>query len=210
MTDLEKLEYRIYEISYKHKLAHLGSCLSALPIIDEIYKKKNLDDIFVLSAGHSGIALYAVLEQLYGHDAEELFIKHGVHPCRDIANHIYLSTGSLGIGLAIATGMAISNPKHDVYVLLSDGECAEGIVWEALRYIGNNKINNIKVYLNVNGYGAYSKIDPNEIIEKVELFLPSVKSRITTEYKAPFLSGLDAHYYVMNDNDWDWVKQNYK
>ena len=77
MVDLKK---RILEIAYKHKLSHLGSYLSAVDIIEEIYKKKNKEDIFILSSGHAALALYVVIEKYEGKNAEELFIKHGGHP----------------------------------------------------------------------------------------------------------------------------------
>ena len=93
MVDLKK---RILEIAYKHKLSHLGSYLSAVGIVDEIYKTKGADDIFILSSGHAALALYVCLEKYEGADAEELFLKHGGHPHRDEFNGIYCSTGSLG------------------------------------------------------------------------------------------------------------------
>ena len=77
------LKNRILEIAYKHKLSHLGSYLSAVGIIDEIYSNKNSEDIFILSSGHAALALYAVLEKYEGQNAEELFIKHGGHPHRN-------------------------------------------------------------------------------------------------------------------------------
>ena len=77
------LKKRILEIAYKHKLSHLGSYLSAVGIINEIYKFKKPEDIFILSSGHAALALYVVLEKYEGKNAEELFLKHGGHPHRD-------------------------------------------------------------------------------------------------------------------------------
>ena len=77
MVDLKK---RILDIAYKNKLSHLGSYLSAVDIIDKIYKKKNKEDIFILSSGHAALALYVVIEKYEGKDAEELFNKYGGHP----------------------------------------------------------------------------------------------------------------------------------
>ena len=65
MDKLKQLQKRILDISYHHKLGHLGSCLSALPIILEIYEKKEEDDIFILSSGHVALALYVVLEHFF-------------------------------------------------------------------------------------------------------------------------------------------------
>src|SRR4051812_33407854 len=111
------LKKRIIEISYKHKLSHLGSCLTAVDIIDEIFQVKKPNEKFVLSSGHAGLALYVVLEKyekkdfdgnLIPLDAEEIFEHHGTHPDRCKACHLDCSTGSLGQGLPIAVGMALA------------------------------------------------------------------------------------------------------
>ena len=52
------MDSRVIEIVHKNKIGHLGSCLTALPILEHIYKKKREKDIVVLSSGHAGIALY--------------------------------------------------------------------------------------------------------------------------------------------------------
>ena len=124
---IDKLNKRILDISIKHKLSHLGSCFTTLPIILEIFDKKKEGDSFVLSNGHSGLAYYVVLEHYYGIDAEMLLVKHGIHPERDLPNMIEVSTGSLGLGITIASGIALSNPSKKVYCIISDGESAEGL-----------------------------------------------------------------------------------
>ena len=86
---LNDLQKRILDISYKHKLSHLSSNLTAVGIIDEIYCLRKDNDPFILSSGHAGLALYVVLEKYYGLDAEKLFKKHGVHPNRDIKDKLY-------------------------------------------------------------------------------------------------------------------------
>lgn len=189
------LKRRILEISYKHKLSHLGSCLTAVDIIKEIYDTKKPDEPFVLSSGHAGLALYVVLEAKGGRSAEEIFKHHGVHPdrCRDCS--IDCSSGSLGHGLPIAVGMALSDRNRNVYALISDGECAEGSIWEAVRIKKERSLNNLKVYLNHNGYAAYRRTDPYDM-PKVDRLV-----RTNADY-LPFLKGLDAHYYTMTEDDY--------
>jgi len=199
MVNLKK---RILEIAYKHKLSHLGSYLSAVDIIDEIYKSKNKEDIFILSSGHAALALYVVLEKYEGKNAEELFLKHGGHPHRDEANGIYCSTGSLGLGITVAVGRALANKNRKVHVLISDGESAEGSVWEALRFIQENNLTNIEVYVNVNGYAAYDKVDTKYLVDRLEAFLPKINIRYTSVNQYPFLKGLNAHYHVMSKEDY--------
>ena len=196
------LKKRILEIAHKHKLGHLGSYLSAVPIIDEIYRNKSSEDIFILSSGHAALALYVVLEKYEGKNAEELFIKHGGHPHRDEKNGIYCSTGSLGLGITVAVGRALANKNRKVYVLISDGESAEGSVWEALRFIKESNLSNIEIYVNVNGYAAYDKVDVKYLVDRLKVFLPTINIRYTSVNQYSFLRGLNAHYHVMSEEDY--------
>jgi transketolase len=199
MVNLKK---RILEIAYKHKLSHLGSYLSAVDIIEEIYKIKNEDDIFILSSGHAALALYVILEKYEGKNAEELFLKHGGHPHRNENDKIYCSTGSLGLGITVAVGRALANKNRKVHVLISDGESAEGSVWESLRFIKENNLSNIKVYVNINGYAAYDKVDVKYLVDRLESFLPGINIRYTSVNQYPFLRGLNAHYHIMSEKDY--------
>lgn len=194
---------RLLEISYKHRLSHLGSCLSCIKIIENIYNVKKEEDIFILSNGHAGLALYVVLENKYGINAEDLLIKHGIHPCYDEINKIYCSTGSLGIGVAIAGGIALADRSRTVYCLISDGECAEGILWETLAFKTRERLDNLKIHVNMNGWSAYSKIDCNDLTKKLECFCPAIIIHNTSSDVLPFLNGMDAHYYVMTEEDYE-------
>lgn len=196
------LKKRILEIAYKNKLSHLGSYLSSLEIIEEIYKTKKSEDIFILSSGRAALALYVVLEAYEGRNAEELFKKHGGHPHRDEKNGLFCSTGSLGLGITVAVGRALANPKRKVYVLISDGESAEGSIWEALRFIHDQNIKNIEIYVNINGYAAYDKIDPEYLSNRLVAFLPNINLRYTSVNQYPFLKGINAHYHVMSEEDY--------
>src|ERR1051326_4387897 len=133
---MNELKKRILEISVKHKLAHVGSNLTAVNILDEIAQKawtnKYVVDVdsIIVSAGHAGLALFVVREKYLGDDAEFLLQEHGIHAPM---------FGSLGHGIGIAVGKALADRSADVYCLISDGECMEGSVWEALRLA--NKFN---------------------------------------------------------------------
>jgi transketolase N-terminal domain/subunit len=85
---MNSLHKRILAISADKKLSHLGSNLTAVNIIDEIYKNKESNDSFILSSGHAGLALYVVLEKYFNINAEMLLEKHGIHPCKDLKNRI--------------------------------------------------------------------------------------------------------------------------
>ena len=200
VIDLKK---RIVEIAYKHKLGHLGSYLSSVEIVDEIYSKMDKDDIFILSSGHASLAMYVCIEKYFGIDAEMLFLKHGGHPHRDEDNKIYCSTGSLGLGLPIALGRALANPNRKVWVLISDGEAAEGSIWESLKTIQELGINNIEVFVNINGLCAYKEVDVDYMSTRLKAFLPRIELRYTTVEQYPFLKGLNAHYHVMSEENYN-------
>jgi transketolase len=197
------LEKRVLEIAYKYKLSHLGSYFSSLGIIDNIFKNKESDEVFILSAGHCALALYVIIEKYYKVDAEELFIKHGGHPHRDERNYIYCSTGSLGLGLTVAVGRAMATPDKKVHCLISDGECAEGSIWESLKFIREQNLKNIEVHVNVNGYCAYDTVDTKYLIDRLKVFLPDIRIHKTKVGRFSFLRGLNAHYHIMNEEDYE-------
>lgn len=225
----EQKEIRRKILTYSHisHLSHIGSCLSAVDLIDAIYKVKRSEDKFILSNGHAGIALYFVLHK-YGHISKEKAIKKlYIHPDRNKKIGIHVSTGSLGQGLPIALGMALADKKKTIYCMVSDGECAEGSIWEALRVASDNKIGNIKIIVNANGWGAYDKVETGMLRKRLSAFgakvvivsghqtkdivkalrvktkNPLVVFAKTTSDQFPFLSGQDAHYYVMKDSDYE-------
>lgn len=209
------LKRRILEISYKHNLSHLGSCLTAVDIIEEIYQIKKPDERFVLSASHSALALYVVLEYHGLANAEELFLKSGVHADR-LETRVYIegtvdgyeepiacSGGSLGQAITIACGMALSDRTKNVWVLTSDGEMEEGSCWETLKIKSDEKLVNLKWFVNANGYGAYKKISTDTLEKRIHAFCEDVTVVRTSVKEFPVLKGLDAHYYVLNHEDYN-------
>ena len=189
---MNALHDRIIEISKKLNLSHLGSNLTSVDIIDEIYSIKKENEPFILSCGHAGLALYVVIEKYFGIDAESIFESHGTHPDRCESCKLYCSTGSLGHGLSIALGMALADRNRNVYCLISDGECAEGTIWETANVIRKYEVDNLKIYLNWNGWSAYDKVDTQMICTVVDI-LPYIKIR-ETKVEDYGLSGLSAHY----------------
>ena len=200
-----KLTRRLIDITYQERLSHLSSTLSALPIIEEIYAEREDDEVFILSNGHAGLALYVVLEKYYGVDPVDLVHKHGIHPNRDLENHLYCSTGSLGSGLPIAVGHALARPEKNVYCMISDGECAEGSIWEALRFINDNNIGNLHVYVNINGMGAYDMIDTHQLSHRLRAFLPRINLRFSDPPNWSFAKELLTHYYVLKPEDYEEI-----
>jgi transketolase N-terminal domain/subunit len=204
MKDLQ-LHKRLLKLLYDHNEEHVGSCFSCVDIIDQIFKNKSKNDIFILSNGHAAYALYCVLEKYYDHvDADELVRKHGGHPNLDKKNHIYCSTGSLGMGIMIGTGRAVADPSKTVHIMISDGESTEGSVWEALRYIEEKNVNNVEVYVNANGYACYDEMNVDYLERRCKAFLPRINFYRTDMETCPFpfLVGIDAHYIKINDEQY--------
>jgi len=202
--DLE-LKKLLLDLAFDHKLSHLGSYFSTIDIVDKIYssiRSAKSDDIFILSSGHAAAALYCVIEKYHGIPARMLFEKHGGHPHYDSEDKIHCSTGSLGMGITVAVGRALANPSRTVHCLISDGECAEGSIWEALRLIHDQDIKNIKVYVNINGYAAYDSVDRNYLKQRLLSFLPTINIFYTDVQHFSFLRGINAHYHVMDKSDY--------
>ena len=114
------------------------------------------------------------------------------------------------MGITVAVGRAVANPDRTVHCLISDGECAEGSVWEALKYIYENNLKNIKIYVNVNGYCAYDTVDTRYLVNRLQAFLPDINIIYTDVGVFPFLRGLNAHYHVMNKEDYQLAKKYFK
>jgi len=192
---MNKLYRRLLDICYENKLHHLGSYFSCLHIIDDIYKNKKEDDIFILSNGHAVVALYVILEEYYGLNAQELLDKYGEHPKRNELDRIHCSTGSLGMGICVAVGRAVGNPNRHVHVMISDGESNEGSVWEALRYISDSGMQNITVHVNANGWAAYDPVNIMLLEQRMRAFCPGrLKFHRTTVNYFGLDDSLHAHY----------------
>lgn len=195
---IKTLQRRVIDLSYELNLSHLSSNISSVPIIYEIYLNKKEDERFVLSQGHAGLALYVVLEYFYGYNAVEIYKKHGVHPCRDSSFCIDCSTGSLGQGMTVACGMAVSDPSKNVHVLISDGEFYEGCVFEALNFVDKYELNNLHIYVNLNGHGAIEEADGFKIYSKIKALVPDHKNT-SFYFSYPLdlkcVKGIECHYY---------------
>ena len=197
---LNELERRIIDISFKHGLSHIGSCLSTVNYLDEVYKVKSKNDPFILSNGHAGLALYVILEKYENKDAGYLLKKHGTHPNRDLKDGIYCSTGSLGMGLSVGVGMALTG--KNVYVLISDGECAEGSIWEALKIASDFELRNLKVTCIGNGYSALGKVDLSRLDARLNAFYPVEMVRPDMNKYPEYLQGLEGHYHIITEEEY--------
>ena len=150
------------------KSAHVGGALSCTELISILFTHfnlKNLEDDkrdrFILSKGHACLAYYSALSELGFISDEELktFEEDGSnllgHPVLNKKLGIEFSTGSLGMGLSIGIGLAIASEKKKLnfktFVLLGDGECNEGSIWEAAMFASAHKVDNIISTIDYNG-----------------------------------------------------------
>lgn len=160
----------ILTMVYESKSGHLGCSLCVVDILVALYfeimhinpKKpsENSRDRFLLSKGHAVAALYAVLAKRGFFPSSRLkgYLKNGSrlagHVTLDSSPGIEATFGSLGHGLSIGIGMALAvkneNLPSKVYVLIGDGECAEGSIWEGINFAGHHKINNLVMLLDNN------------------------------------------------------------
>ena len=176
------------------KSGHPGGSLSAVEILTALYfDEMNIDptnpkmedgDRFVLSKGHAAPVLYATLAQKGYFDKEELkgLRKTGRmlqgHPDMKGTPGVEMSTGSLGQGFSVACGMAMAskldNAPWRVYALLGDGECQEGIVWEAAMSAAHYKLDNMTAFLDYNGLQIDGNTDDvmslGSIVDKFKAF----------------------------------------
>ena len=109
--------------------------------------------------------------------------------------------------MPIAVGHALATPNKQVYCMISDGECAEGSIWEALRFIHDNKIDNLHVYVNINGMGAYDMVDSVQLAKRLQVFLPRINLRFSEPHKWSFAEDLLTHYYVLKPEDYAEITQ---
>ena len=151
---MNKLILKIIRLAFIGQEGHVPSALSILDLIDTVYKKyitKNKLNKFVLSKGHGSLALYVVLEKYKiiknVNTFCSYFSKYGGHPDKNKIKGVESSTGSLGHGFPFASGMAlgkkIKKESGKVFVLIGDGECNEGSIWETCLIANHHKLNNL-------------------------------------------------------------------
>lgn len=162
----EQLAWKIrrhgVEMTHLSGGSHIGAIMSVADIIAVLYTdvlnyipeepKWEDRDRFILSKGHAGAAIYAALAENGFFEVEELktHYQNGSRLSGHVSHHlpgVDFSTGSLGHGLSAGVGMAYAakkdRKKHKVYVVLGDGECDEGSVWEAVLFANHFRLNNL-------------------------------------------------------------------
>ena len=174
----KKVRVGIIEGTYHAKSGHPGGSLSIADILTYLYfEEMNVDpknpkdpnrDRFVLSKGHTAPALYATLAARGFFPEEDLATLRKIdsylqgHPDMKGTPGVDMSTGSLGLGISAACGMALSakyrGMDYRVYTVVGDGESEEGQVWEAAMFAAHYKLDNLVAFLDLNGLQIDGKI----------------------------------------------------
>lgn len=170
----DRIRRIVIEQSKRANVGHIGSSLSVADIVGTLHagvlRGAGPDDPerdrFVLSKGHASLALYAALHETGVIDGDELASfcvdgsRLGTHPDHVVPG-VDFSTGSLGHGLSIAAGSALaarlSGSARRTYVLMSDAECNEGSVWEAVMFAAHHGLSGLVLIVDVNGQQALGR-----------------------------------------------------
>ncbi len=203
MNDIKREELRVIaqkirlgaiECVYSANSGHPGGSLSIADILAYLYfEKMNINvnnpsdakrDRFVLSKGHTSPALYTALalKGFFSTDLLKTFRHEGSilqgHPDMKNVPGVDMSTGSLGLGVSSACGIALSakasGDTYRVYTILGDGEIEEGQVWEAAMFAAHYKLDNLTAFIDFNGLQIDGKVtevmNPTPIDEKFKAF----------------------------------------
>jgi transketolase len=183
----------IVDMTHRGGSSHVGSGLSIADILAVLYgdilsvdpsaPRHDDRDRFILSKGHAGAAVYAVLAETGFFEAEKLkdHYQNGSvlsgHVSHKGVPGVEFSTGSLGHGLSVAAGMAkaakLRQKSHKVFALLSDGECDEGSNWEAILFSSHHKLNNLVAIID---YNKIQSLDSVEATLGLEPFADKFKA----------------------------------
>ena len=165
----KEIKLDAFDMLNKKGGGHYGGSFSCAEILTNVfYNQKKDNDHFILSKAHAGVIYYSILAKknkiqkkllkTYGRENSKL----GVHGEHDLLDAVEFSCGSLGHGLSYACGLALANKikkkKNKIFVLIGDGECQEGSIWEAAMFAGHNKLKNLLVYLDNNKKQSSGKV----------------------------------------------------
>ena len=203
ILDLKKkaveLRKRTWELIYNHKNGHTGSDLSCTDILVALYysvMNQNKDnfgqkdvDTYIQSKGHAVEIWYEVLADKGYIDRNDLEKRYSTfnspyigHPTTDVKG-MEFHTGSLGHGLGLGVGVALAakmynSPKH-TYVLMGDGEQAEGSIWEAAMSAGNYNLDNLTAIVDGNDVGALVDVltKPNDTNKPRMIIANTIKGK---------------------------------
>tara|TARA_B100001250_G_C19815634_1_gene798173 strand:- start:436 stop:1197 length:762 start_codon:yes stop_codon:yes gene_type:complete len=199
INQAKELRKKTFLAFVKKGEAHLGGSFSIIEILIFLYKKiLKKSDKFILSKSHSSFPMCIILRQ------KGKKTKLTTHLEIDTKNGIHCTTGSLGHGLPIATGMAFSkkiqNKKGNIYVMISDGECQEGTTWESFLIATKHKLDNLIILIDYNKIQALSHIKDALPLHNLKLKLKS--------FNLNCIEIKNAHSFIFLDKGLKRIKKN--
>jgi len=162
----QELRQQTFQAFVEYGEAHLGGSFSIIEILLALYESVlQAEDKFILSKAHASFPLCLLLQEKGFHP------KLRTHLELDPTNGIHCTTGSLGHGLPIGTGMAIArkrlNQPGRIYVMISDGECQEGTTWESLLIGAKHELDNLIVLIDYNKIQALTTLNEGLPLENL-------------------------------------------
>lgn len=168
----------VLHMTHRAKASHVGTSFSMIDLLAVLYSDiLRIDtrrpewadrDRFVLSKGHGAAGLYATLAErgFFPADWLESYCQDGSALAAHVSHHgvpgVDVSTGSLGHGLSIACGMALAarakRQDHRVFAMLSDGECDEGSIWEAMLFAPQHGLDNLVAIVDYNKIQSFGTV----------------------------------------------------
>lgn len=211
-----KIRKKALELTSKAKASHIGSIFSVADIISVLFsrvlhlKPENLSwserDRFILSKGHSGLSVYVALAELrfFPEDLLNSYCQNGSilsgHVSHKNVPGVEFSTGSLGHGLSVSVGKAYAlkqkKSNSRTFTVMSDGECDEGSVWEAVLFAAHHKLNNVIVVID------YNKIQSLDLVSKTLALEPFKDKWVSFGWDVSEVDGHnhDALYVALSQN----------
>ena len=196
----------ILKSSFEAGACHIGSALSCIDIILDIFNKKKENDIFLFSKASGVAAFYAVLALRGYFPIEKVAEYLKKYPLANKAvPGVLHSVGSVGMGLSVAVGLALADRSRDVYCLVSDGQLQEGITYEAALFSKQHNLTNLYVICDNNALQACGKTDDilglNTAIDFYNKTFPHFENIITIKGgNIPFLANkVSSHYCNLSE-----------
>jgi transketolase len=167
MFDVKKIRQQILTMAYTGQSVHIGCAFSLVEIFAVLYRDffrvDNCENLILLSKGHGVMAQYVCLAELNIIPEEDIknYFKNGSN-LMGLAEAkipgIHISSGSLGHGLSVAVGLALSEKlkksNRKIFCIVGDGEANEGSIWEAIMFASHNQLNNLFVIIDCNKFQA--------------------------------------------------------
>jgi transketolase len=195
---------RILDISQNVSALHIAPAFSCTEMVDVVYNalvRRNADgtfhDVFIMSKGHGCMIQYVILEEQGILSAQDIALycqpggRLGAHPDFGTPG-IAASTGSLGHGLAIASGQAyaerLKGSDVRIYCVLSDGECQEGSTWEALMMAANLQLTNLVAFVDNNDFSSLERMSVGQ-----KAFYPLAAKMEAFGWQTAEIDGHDSH-----------------